>query len=212
MQTVLHSDPSSATSALERLGVTADILCNAARQGYLARANCTANHPPLFASYVAWGEALRALREQLALLGWTRNDDRNYSRSVRADRLVAIAVATGDDATGLASRVPGTKSAKGPSTTDALEVNRRQLCLPGMEPPEPAENGEQQPTTWLLLIHHAHNEIRCELSLPLDVGEDGRVNVWQERILLPSMPLDPEAVEIVPPTQPDIDVEVRRKA
>lgn len=168
MQPALHSDPSDAASALERLGVTAEILLNAARQGYLARANCTSNHPPLFAPYVAWGEALRALREQLAPLGWTRNDDRNYSRSIRADRLVAIAVATGDDATGLAHRSPCTKSAKGPSTTDALEINRRQLYLPGMEPAAPAEDEAQQPTTWLLLVHHGHSEIRCELSLPLE--------------------------------------------
>ncbi|WP_175981779.1 hypothetical protein [Burkholderia sp. BCC1630] len=211
MPTVLHTD-SSAAAALERLGLTVDTLLNAARQGYLARANCTANHPPLFAPFVAWGETLRALREQLAPLGWTRSDDRNYSRSIRADRLVAIAVATGDDATGLANRTPSTKSAKGPSTADALEVNRRQLCLPGMEPAAPVEDEERQPTTWLLLVHHARNEVCCELSLPLDVSEDGRISVWQERILLPATPLDPEAIEIVPPTQPDIDVAVRRKA
>lgn len=217
MQTVLHSDPLAAADALARLGLTEEILLTAARQGYLARANCTANHPPLFAPFVAWGETLRALREQLAPLGWTRSDDRNYSRSIRADRLIAIAVTTGDDATGLASRSPASKSAKGPSTTDALEINRRQLYLPGMEPPALVEeqDEEQQPTTWLFLVHHAQGEIRCELSLPLDVSDDGRVSVWQERILLPSMPLDPQSVDIapiVPPSQPDIDVAVRRKA
>jgi hypothetical protein len=212
MQTVLHSDSLSVAEALGRLGLTEGILLTAARQGYLARANCTANHPPLFAPFVAWGETLRALREQLATLGWSRSDDRNYSRSVRADRLIAIAVATGDEATGLVSGFPCTKSAKGPSTTDALEINRRQLFLPGMEPSPPAEKQEQQMTTWLLLVHHARGEIRCELSLPLDIGDDGRISVWQERILLPSMPLDPELIDIVPPTQPDIDVAVRRKA
>ncbi|AME28748.1 hypothetical protein [Burkholderia sp. PAMC 26561] len=212
MQTVLHSDSLSVAEALGRLGLTEGILLTAARQGYLARANCTANHPPLFAPFVAWGETLRALREQLATLGWSRSDDRNYSRSVRADRLIAIAVATGDEATGLASGFPCTKSAKGPSTTDALEINRRQLFLPGMEPSPPSEKQEQQMTTWLLLVHHARGEIRCELSLPLDIGDDGRISVWQERILLPSMPLDPELINIVPPTQPDIDVAVRRKA
>ena len=48
--------------------------------------------------------------------------------------------------------------------------------------------------------------------MPLDVDGEGKVTVWQERILLRSIRLDPEEIEIVPPSQPDIDVSVRRKA
>jgi hypothetical protein len=82
-----------------------------------------------------------------------------------------------------------------------------------MEPiAETDEDEENKPTTWLLLVHHAKDEIRCELSLPLDVNHEGRVTVWRERILLRAMPLDPVPVEIVPPSQPDIDVAIRRKA
>lgn len=62
------------------------------------------------------------------------------------------------------------------------------------------------------LVHHAKNELRAELSLPLAVGTDGRVSVWQERIILSAQPLDGEPVVITPPVQPDIDVAVRRKA
>ena len=82
-----------------------------------------------------------------------------------------------------------------------------------MEPPAVFGNeDETQPTTWLLLIHHASNEIRSELSQPFEIGADGRINGWRERIILRSMPLDPEPLTIIPPSQPDLDVEIRRKA
>jgi hypothetical protein len=212
MQTLLRSDPNDVSAALAGLDLSEDELVAAAVQGYLARTNCTANHPPLFPSFVAWGETVRALREQLAHSGWTRSDEKNYSRTIHPNGQMAIAVATGNEATGSTTDSPCTKSAKGPSTVDALEVNRAQACIPGMEPPVPPFVEQDQTTTWIRLVHHAVGEIRSELSLPLDVGIDGRVSVWRERIILKATPLDLEPIEITPPAQPDIDVVVRRKA
>jgi hypothetical protein len=213
MRTVLHSDPITASDALIRLGLTEDVLVAAAMQGYMARTNCTANHPPLFPSFVAWGETVRALREQLAPMGWTRIDEKNYSRTLHPEGHTAIAVATGNEATGVAHESPITKSVKGPSTVESVEANRLQAWLPGMEPPSTSsKEDEAQPTTWLLLIHHAPNELRAELSQPVEIGTDGRINGWRERILLRSVPLDPEPLAITPPSLPDLDVEIRRKA
>jgi hypothetical protein len=87
-----------------------------------------------------------------------------------------------------------------------------QLYLPGLELPVPLRDEDEWVSTWILLVHHAQNELRAELSLPLDVGTDGRVSVWQERIILRAQPLDSEPVVITPSVQPDIDVAVRRKA
>lgn len=213
MPTVLHVDSIAVTDALFSLGLNENALLAAVMQGYLARTNCTANHPPFFPSFVAWGETVKALRDKLAPLGWKRNDEKNYSRTIHPEGHTAVAVATGNEATGVATESPSTKSAKGPSTIDAIEVNRLQASLPGIEPAfVPNDESENQPTTWLLLVHHAGNEVRSELSLPLDAGLDGRVSVWKERILLNSIPLDTEPQEISPPSLPDIDVEVRRKA
>lgn len=212
MQTVLHANSDSVYEALFKLGLDEGVLLDAVQAGYLARANCTANHPPLFASFVAWGEAVRVLRDGLALRGWVRSNERNWPRTIHPNGNIAITVATGTEATGRTAESPTTTSSKGPSTVDALEVNRMQFWLPGMEPPE-LEVGEEEnkPTTWLLLVHHAKDEIRAELSLPLDVDREGKVSVWRERIILGAIPLDGEPIEILPPVLPDIDVAVRRK-
>lgn len=69
--------------------------------------------------------------------------------------------------------------------------------------------------TWILLVHRARGEVRCELSLPTSMGVDGRVDGWRERIILGAIPTDPDLMEITPPTppdQPDIHVDVKRRA
>lgn len=214
MDVLQHADLTAVSDALSKLGIPAESILTAVRQGYFARSNCTANHPPLFPSFVAWGETVRSLRDQLAPLGWIRTNERNYSRTVHPEGRIAIAVATGDEATGIVGQMPCTKSAKGPSTLDALEVNRNQMWLPGLEPAsfsEDQETADEQVTTWILLVHHGKDEVRCELSLPVDIDRDGKVGVWRERIIFPAIPLDSTAVELTPPLQPDIDVDVKRK-
>jgi hypothetical protein len=216
MQTLLHTDSDAVQVALGRLDLEEEILLTAAQASYLAKANSTANHPPMHAPFVAWSEAVRALRDGLVTRGWQRNNDKNWPRTIHPSGNIALTVATGNEATGRAGDSPSTKAAKGPSTVGALEVNRGlQFWLPGMEPPRALDANEEEDSktiTWLLLVHHADNEIRAELSLPLDVDRDGKVAVWRERIILRSIQLDGEPVEVQPPALPDIDVAVRRKA
>ena len=76
----------------------------------------------------------------------------------------------------------------------------------------PHVRGDEGPLTWFLLLHRAGSEVRCELSLPSQISADGRITRWQERIMLPSIPLDGTEVEIVAPVGPDLDIDVKRKA
>jgi hypothetical protein len=128
---------------------------------------------------------------------------------------VAIAVATGDDGTGRANASPSTKAPKGPSTIGAVNANQFQLSF--MEPitlqapAKPVDPGDER-VTWVLLIHRAINEVRCELSLPFSMSSDGHIDGWRERILLGSVQLDGDLVEIAPPTSPDITIDVKRRA
>jgi hypothetical protein len=68
--------------------------------------------------------------------------------------------------------------------------------------------------TWILMHHTdtARGEIRFELSLPAEIGSDGKITSWSERIVLGSIPFDDDLTEILEPSGPDIDIEIRRKA
>ena len=158
--------------------------------------------------------AVRGLRDVLVPSGWLRSNEGNYSVVVNPVGTMAIAVATGDDATGLADRSPTTKARKGPSTLYAVSSNQLQLGLfPGDESPLPSAVSVGSATdcmTWILLVHRTRGEVRCELSLPSSMG-DGYIEAWHERILLTPVPIDSE-VSVNVPDQPDIAIEIKRKA
>ena len=216
--TLTHTDSGDIDYRLAQLGLKHTPIVEAVKRGYVAFISSTPNDPPLFPGFAAWAMVVRALREYLLPEGWQRSDENNYSLVVNSAGTVAIAVATGDDGTGDADEHPTTKSSKGPSTVEAVVSNQLKLDL-GYEPPElpqPARPAaKEQRETWLLLVHRAQGEVRCELSLPTSMGSDGRVDGWQERIILSAIPTDPDIFGVAtpsPPDQPDIDVAVKRRA
>lgn len=212
MNAILHVEPISVLSRLQQLDLTETPLLLAVKASFIAKANCTENHPPLFPPIAAWSEAVRTLRDALKPTGWMRFNDQNSPKTVSPDGSISIIVATGNEATGNPAVEPATTSSKGPNTAGAIEVNRSmQLYLPGMELPVSLRDEDEKVSTWILLVHHAKNELRAELSLPLDVGTDGRVSVWKERIILRTQTLNGEPEVITPQVQPDIEIAVRRK-
>ena len=76
------------------------------------------------------------------------------------------------------------------------------------------QGGVDDNQTWVLLHHTDYQlgEIRMELSRPTAIGSDGKISEWSERIILGSIPLDGDQLEIEPPSGPDIEITVRRKA
>lgn len=203
---------------LAELGLEETSIADVVRRGYGVFISCTANDPPLFPGFAAWAQMVRALRENLLPQKWERSDENNYSLVINPEGTMAIAVATGDDATGRAGAIPTTKSSKGPSTVEAVTSNQFQLSLdfppvPIPSPARPADLDDKR-MTWILLVHRAMDEVRYELSLPRSMGSDGRIDSWQERIILGSIPVDLEVLEISPPQpqQPDIRVDVKRRA
>lgn len=213
--TQIHVEVGDVDGRLVQLGLEEARLAEIVRRGYVAFASCTPNDPPLYPGFSAWATMVRGLREYL-LPEWERSDENNYSLVINPVGTVAIAVATGDDATGCPDTIPTTKSSKGPSTVDAVTSNQMQLELPYVFPPLPAParpaNLDERRMTWILLVHRAQDEVRCELSLPTSMGADGRVDGWRERIILGAIPTDPEILKITPPPQPDISVDVKRRA
>lgn len=211
----VRSDLWEVVARLKELGLTVAQMSDPVRRGYMAVANCTANHPPLMRGVVGWGEVVCALRENLAPSGWTRSDANNYSVVNDPVGYVAIAVATGDESTGIPNASPSTKSAKGPQTVSAVNFNHNQLPLlfdnSASSDTDPAtDDPHNSRVTYILLVHRAPNEVRYELSLP-DQITDGRINGWVERIIFGAIPLDGEPIELMPPTQPDLNIDVKRR-
>jgi len=215
---LIHAEANDVRRRLVEMGLEEEPLADVVRQGYVAFASCTANDPPLYPGFTAWAKMVRALREYLLPKKWQRSDESNYSLVINPTGALAIAVATGDDATGCADSTPTTKSTRGTCTIEAVSVNQSQLDLPFDWPALPARMRPGDPNdkriTWILLVHRALTEIRCELSLPLSMGDDSRVDSWRERIILSSIPIDLDLVEITPPMPdlPDVTVDVKRRA
>ncbi len=161
--TVYAPNTAPGDARLADLGVPAMVPQEALVEGAMARDRCTPNHPPTFPGLLAWGETVRALRDRLAPVGWRRNDAGGLSTVVDAAGLVAIAVATGDEATGDAAFPPSTKYTKGPSTQLMIEGNQGVLEFMRAERTDDAPRR----VTWLLLFRRSENEIRAELSLPV---------------------------------------------
>jgi hypothetical protein len=216
----LYTEPFEVRSRLDSLGLNEELLQQAIRRGLAAAHSCTEHHPRQSAGFYLWSEAIAALREANAPRGWHGEDDQNLPYAVNESRTIRIAVATGDEYTGLKDQTPCTNSKKGPRTVTAVASNKQQYELwPGVElTPETLMNvtGSMGCTTWLLLIHRdiQAEEIRCELSRPVDMNAEGKVSRWVERIILSSTPFSGPKSGIVPdvPKSPQIDMRIKRRA
>lgn len=208
----IHAEPWNVQRRLAELGLTEQNLRDAVMRGQLAWAACNPFHPRIYPPLVGWAETVAALREDLAAAGWEPSDEHNYSVAIDPAGQLAIAVATGNEYTGLVHSSPSTKASKGKHTVSAILVNQAQLTLFETEQARPSAEEAPERTTWLLLMYRDDQEIRCELSLPVSIGTDMRVDAWRERIILGSIPRDPQLLEVRPPQQPDLDIPVKRRA
>lgn len=209
---VLFNDADAIASRLMQMGMNEAALREAVYQGHLQRTRLTLNHPSIYHGLNMWGEIVAALREQLRSDGWVRHEVGSFALTVHEELKLAVTVASGDEGTGIPSAHPSNRSRKGRNTVEAIEANR-QLELFERLPPEDQQEGEGK-QTWVLMHHTdlGRSEIRLEMSRPSSIGKDGKITGWAERIILGSIPFDDELVEIYPPSGPDIEVDVRRKA
>lgn len=196
---------------LAALGLAEAPLREAAMQAYLAVTRLTPHHPRIARGLAPWMEAIAALRDQLCHLGWQKSDFDNHELVVDPEGKTAIAVMTGDEGTGLAEANPSNRCPKGAKTVEAIYSNNQVDLFPELLPPARRAGC----ATWALLYRIDSDALRCELSLPSEIGGDGKIKRWKERILLTPIPLD--AADAPPqPIQsslfPEPAVELRRRA
>jgi hypothetical protein len=204
-------------SLLNAIGVTEAECLTALAAGDAAAASCTANHPPMAPGFYRFAETVAALALQKGEDGWTRHDYKNFSTVVSPKGQFAIAVASGDGGTGDLSASVTTRSPKGVTTEEAIDVN---LTLPFDDRciaenqklnAQPPASEKAQPTTFFLL-HDRRDGVRyAELSCPQSIDHKGYVTKWFPRIALAASPLDPAklTVESQPPINPIVDVKPR---
>jgi hypothetical protein len=211
----VYSTPEEVPSRLSELGLRQETLCEAVQRGQAARASCTANHPAPFPGIWAWAETVASLRELLRPEGWIRADSGNLPLTVDAAGRVSLIVSTGDENTGNPDVSPCTRSSKGPRTENAVTINALQMTLFDVRlRPEDLDESNGR-ITFLLLFHSdaKANEVRCELSRPIKMNEEGQVSGWAERIILPTSPLGGDVMKVLTdvPQTPTVVVKIKRR-
>jgi hypothetical protein len=193
---------------LTALGVPLEVLRDATLEGETHRDACTPFDPAVAPGFISYARTTRRLRELLVPRGWRKVDEENLALVVSPNGTMAIAVSTGDEGTGISYRDVKSKYPKGPATMAAV-VRNRQLDLFGDPQPDPGEPASAR-RTWLLMRRRVDNKLFSELSLPQAIGDDGRVEEWSKRIILPPLDLEP-GIDFSPDDGEDVVIEVTRR-
>lgn len=199
----------SAEQRLIELGLTMAGLTEVVRRGEAARAEATANDPVNAAGWDAYRYRVRALRDIFGSSGWERKTQDGLELLWRSDNAIEITTRGGTDAVGVRGGMPQPTRGVGDSTKSAAAA---QLSLnPDWFNRSPAVAGKIA-RLYMLLVFTSETVVRSELSLPSGVGDDGLVDGWVERILLPDIDLtEPDFGATGTPPLAPIDVPVARK-
>ena len=213
LRLVPDPDELSVEERLAELGLALEPLQRGALAGLTARASRTSAAPKNAPGTDLYSHTVEELRLQLLPDGWFTECVRGQERTVSPDLKTAIVVSTGDGPVGMNGN-PKTAHPKGPLMRNAVESNQQfiQESIPGLV--VPAGDQSDLDTTsclvWILLLKVEVNELSMELSLPDRFGDDGRVESWAQRILLPPIPLG-SLVESTSYEGPVFDVPVERR-
>ena len=77
MGTIVLKEPEQVCNRLLEMGLEAERIRDCVRQGYLARAACTAHNPRTYPGMAHWAEAVNTFRDNTKILGWSSKDDDN---------------------------------------------------------------------------------------------------------------------------------------
>lgn len=192
----------------ELFGLEAEHFREVIMQGVFSRRMCTAHHPRTYPGLAQWAETVRSLRDITSPFGWSYSDDNNFPLCIHPKGNLVIAVQTGDIDTGMINSTPSNRAAKGTNTEQAVWANQKQLHL-FSELSETINYGDER-IMWVLLYHTSSNEIRYELSLPLNII-GGKIRSWQERLVFPAITLDQVDIEIGDDDGQEIEINIERK-
>lgn len=205
-ETRIYSDSLSVDHRLEALGLQREQIERAVFISEYYRDQRTDNDAPGAQGWIAYTWCVRAFREILIPLGWTRSNDQNRATIVRPDGKVAVSVVVGDEGTGRDDLISNVKTPKGRATTQAVGQQSLFEDFYNVTP----MFGATELQTWFLLRRRTDDAVFLELSLPARMV-DGHVERWVERIILGQYPYDSQfSIEEDFDTE-SIDIPIRRR-
>lgn len=198
------------------LGITAEELREVARQCFRVASNAGPLQPKGSSGTLSWIYGTEALRVLTIPKGWKPTDPSNQPRIVSPDNKHAITVCCGDENTGDPYAKPLTRNKRGNRTSRSVYYNVRQMDMFPVERSDrqrlPLDTTAEQ-ILWMLLFHvDVSNQIvHYELSRPINMAENGKVDDWNPRFIMP--PLDLSAPDNFggPDSSPTIDIPVTPK-
>jgi hypothetical protein len=194
-----------------------EILIEIVKACVAARGDCTDNDPPAAPGWMSWSRGTRRARELLRPQKWEKDDANSFSTVVNHDRRIRIAISNTDSGTGTLCGMPRNSSRKGAASEGAIDQNGTLPLFPhlpvSMAPakPQAVEMANGEYATWYLCVYVGDEDIRAELSLPIDM-EGGFFRDFRERIIILG-PDDWKQMELAGSDDlgPDIEVNVVRK-
>ncbi|MGE8410183.1 MAG: hypothetical protein ACN6QH_24450 [Pseudomonas sp.] len=200
--------------AIERLlGITAEELRTIALQCYRVASNAGPLQPKGSRGTLAWIYGTEALRALTIPKGWKPTDPSNQPRIVSPDNKHAITLCCGDENTGNPYAIPLTRNKRGNRTSRSVHYNVRQLDMFPVELSDrqrlPLDTTAEQ-ILWMLLFYvDVENQtVHYELARPMNMADNGKVDGWQPRFIMPPLNLNAPEDFGGSDTSPSIDIPV----
>lgn len=193
---LIHEDDDAVTR-LAALGITVDDLVSALTAGDAEARAWTEAAPPNMSGMARWGRTNESLRISLAKKSkhWTYRNPRSLPLTMNEPIGVAIVATSGDGGTGDPRWLPSTKYAKGVAVAEAVEKNEQLALFSDVDAEVGKALGAVGATsngvkTWIYLYRVMPEGILSELSLPETISDDGYIDRWRERIIVPMYRFD----------------------
>lgn len=188
MATVLVAKPVEVVNRLEeQFGLRREPLLTVVRKMVEVRRDCTRNDPAGSECWAAYQHGTRLLRDLAADFGYERDNSDQIEAAINKRLGVKLVVANTDEGTGLENHSPQNRSGKGPATGRVIDRNQltfiNQLAEPGRVARLRQRPSQSGATTYYLCVYHEGDEVRAELSCPVEV-KGGFFADFVERILL----------------------------
>jgi hypothetical protein len=221
MAALIRKKPIEVGNRLAELGWTREQLIEAVDAMVSARNDTTENDPSSAPGWMAWKDGIRRLRELALPMGWQRDETNNVPSVINIEAGLKLTVCNTDDGTCLeiGGRIPQNRTKKGPAMDRTIANNTGWLFSPSQTPRVvPFSKAGKQPgviTTFYLCVYHEGEEVRAELSCPVE-AQFGYFTDFVERVFLISSGDEYRGIKVEPDKsnkndESDFDIPVSRK-